>query len=653
MSLKPPANPNSPLGDGRVFWNAVTDGGALAGVATSQHTAIQRTINSAHAAGGGTVFVPDGTYTLTSGLTGYSDITLELSPGAVLDFSTAAVSTTLLSFTGTEAATVALTGNTTVGGTSLSVAAGAESGFTAGDYVRVGSTAIWDPGRTNNPLGEIAVVLSTASGTINLRSPLVGGAYNTADSAVVSKITPLRRCGVRGGKILGGGSGSQHAGIVFDMVVHGSVVGTHFDAVEYVALAAYDSIDVVFDGVNVERSNLAGTGYGVMFVYACAGCKVVNSHFRDCRHGTTSGGGTSRKGFPRRCLYANNTIVDTTDVGMDIHANAEDMTITGNTIYDAGNMGINVNCPSATITNNTIVRSASDGIQIRNFSDAPTQYTVTGNRIIAPGSGGIEWLSSGTSHGTTNYGAVISDNYIQDSVAQSIVVSVTSPDAFRLSGAVVKGNVIRNPGSQAIRFVTVDNSVIADNVCHDVPNTLTGIFLNDVNDATVTGNVVEYVSLNSGTAFLVSPGTGVVLTGNRAKNAWTGINVSAASSGCTIANNDMTGATNTYTLSTGTGHVIQNNTPGVVPTTTAAATTTLPRYATVHTISGNTGITSITADTAGRVVTLIFSGTPTVTDGSNLKLAGNFVAAGTTNDVDTLTLVSDGTNWIEIARSAN
>ena len=46
---------------------------------------------------------------------------------------------------------------------------------------------------------------------------------------------------------------------------------------------------------------------------------------------------------------------------------------------------------------------------------------------------------------------------------------------------------------------------------------------------------------------------------------------------------------------------------------------------------------------------MIFDDVLTVTDGGNLKLAGNFVTAlGST-----ITLVCDGTNWYEISRSAN
>ena len=85
-------------------------------------------------------------------------------------------------------------------------------------------------------------------------------------------------------------------------------------------------------------------------------------------------------------------------------------------------------------------------------------------------------------------------------------------------------------------------------------------------------------------------------------------------------------------------------------TITAAATIT-PLEGNYFVVSGNTGIGSITATSQdiGRIITLNFSGTPTVTDGSNLKMAGNLVATAD----DTLTMICDGTNWIEIARSVN
>lgn len=68
-------------------------------------------------------------------------------------------------------------------------------------------------------------------------------------------------------------------------------------------------------------------------------------------------------------------------------------------------------------------------------------------------------------------------------------------------------------------------------------------------------------------------------------------------------------------------------------------------------VTGTTTVTSITSTNfaSGAVITLIFDGILTFTDGSNLKLAGNFVTSADA----TITLVFDGTNWFETSRSTN
>lgn len=83
----------------------------------------------------------------------------------------------------------------------------------------------------------------------------------------------------------------------------------------------------------------------------------------------------------------------------------------------------------------------------------------------------------------------------------------------------------------------------------------------------------------------------------------------------------------------------------------SAATLPIPDEKDVITVTGTTNITTgiSGANWAGRTITLIFSGVLTVTDGSNLRLAGNLTTAANT----TLTLTSNGTNWFEIARSVN
>jgi hypothetical protein len=94
--------------------------------------------------------------------------------------------------------------------------------------------------------------------------------------------------------------------------------------------------------------------------------------------------------------------------------------------------------------------------------------------------------------------------------------------------------------------------------------------------------------------------------------------------------------------------VVANET-ATTRTLASAATLTLPPGGEYFYITGTTGITSITVSFPERRVTLQFDDALTVTDGSNLRLAGNF----STTFMDTITLICDGTNWIECSRSVN
>lgn len=85
------------------------------------------------------------------------------------------------------------------------------------------------------------------------------------------------------------------------------------------------------------------------------------------------------------------------------------------------------------------------------------------------------------------------------------------------------------------------------------------------------------------------------------------------------------------------------------PQVASAAALTIPKVSPLVVITGTTNVTSMTAQMSGRRVMLKFNGALTFTDGSNLKLAGNFVTAADS----TIDLVCDGTNWFEMGRSAN
>ena len=83
---------------------------------------------------------------------------------------------------------------------------------------------------------------------------------------------------------------------------------------------------------------------------------------------------------------------------------------------------------------------------------------------------------------------------------------------------------------------------------------------------------------------------------------------------------------------------------------TASAAALAPLGKRTH-VTGTDAITSITTTNlkAGDELTLIFDSTATLTDGNNIKAAGNLSATAD----DTWTGVYDGTNVYEVGRSVN
>ena len=96
--------------------------------------------------------------------------------------------------------------------------------------------------------------------------------------------------------------------------------------------------------------------------------------------------------------------------------------------------------------------------------------------------------------------------------------------------------------------------------------------------------------------------------------------------------------------------LVVSGTGAVLPTIGSAAALALPNGSDEDfLVSGTTTITSIVARRPKRRVTLVFTSTAQMTDGSNLKLNGNFTGGANR----TITLLCDGTNWLEVSRSVN
>ena len=174
-----------------------------------------------------------------------------------------------------------------------------------------------------------------------------------------------------------------------------------------------------------------------------------------------------------------------------------------------------------------------------------------------------------------------------------------------------------------------------------------------VKDMVCTDNTVGGIVISTNA-------TKVMVQGNRCGNVVAsaqnyGLHIDAAGVGATsiISNNDFRdNATNTIlNASTSADIIFHNNSSDLTADLASATTITIPPDYDFYNLTGSTAITGITASWAGRRVSLKFGGNITVTDGNNIILAGGANMVGVAND--TITLVSDATNWYEESRADN
>lgn len=365
--------------------------------------------------------------------------------------------------------------------------------------------------------------------------------------------------------------------------------------------------------------------------------------FNSNRIKTTGGAGIIPMGTGRYNTVSGNTIEDTGNGilgagGDGIACYSQDNygnCITGNVITNAGNHGIHVGGDYQVVSGNTInevatVFSGASGILVGSEAGDPAaQYiSITGNTVncsnanVNAGIDVKDWannitITGNTVHNTATVGISLDDGSLYTVTGNSVLGSGTVGMTLNnVTRSTISGNLIANSNQNGISLTTSDQN-------------------------TFTGNMI----FNSGVS--VGGGTGYAMK------------IDSGSDGLLIANNQMRDTSETELVSiptAGTDTQFYNNyyADGAnnlnVPNLASAATITIPACYDAVNITGTTGITTINGMWEGRRVTLRFAAALTVKDGSNLKLAGNFV---TTPD-DILELFSpDGTNWFEVSRSAN
>ena len=193
-------------------------------------------------------------------------------------------------------------------------------------------------------------------------------------------------------------------------------------------------------------------------------------------------------------------------------------------------------------------------------------------------------------------------------------------------------------------FETAMQVKISGNSIHSCGNTTgSGITIASTKHFSITDNTVGY---NLADAAMTDPLTSTT--------ADFGIAIAATCDHYIVTGNNAMGNTADISDAGGPTKLVSNNlTTATTTVVTIASDSTLdvPETGDTFYVSGTTTINNLSAtvERPGRRVTLIFLASVTVNDGGNLKLAGSLSATAD----DTLSLVYDGTSWVETSRSVN
>ena len=383
--------------------------------------------------------------------------------------------------------------------------------------------------------------------------------------------------------------------------------------------------------------------------------------------------------------------------GIAIRDNADGATgtqsyINNCTVSGSGLYGIEVqDSKNVTVSNNSVATSGQDGIVIYGTSTAATDaITVSNNHVTGSGESGI---IAPYIYPTSNFGVAriqIINNKVKNSGQNGIViqsdggvcsgnVSFSNGTTISHQGILVNGNYLTIDGNTSSSNAGVGIDVgdgeqisITSNIVHD--NGIIGIEINSAQGCVVDSNIVRnnFINTSSGAGatqkagILIQEGsqfTGgtydIIVSNNSVQGGPDqnyGIALLVNTGRTSITNNSVSYSGNIrdiYIAATNGSFTCKGNVSSSASAVASASTVTIDHNLRFAIITGTATITSIVTDTAkyerGRKIDLLLAGAVTVTDGGNLRLAGDLTAAFGT----LLTLVSEDGTWYEVSRSIN
>ena len=554
-------------------------------------------------------------------------------PGVELNFEDWGDSGTpdeFLYFKGTVPTAINLSGNAASGDMDIDLVDA--STIARGDYLVITSNA--DFTTEDGSLGKVGEwihVTGVSSNNVTFTTPL-RGSYTTATTARVYRMSPTAgQLTLEGLKMVGVGLFNTNTigdrGIWIENAINSHVIDCE---VNYADNLGITLVNVMGGSVRGNRVNLepAGTNtqvrYGITLCNMCEDIDVTGNTAIGGREAIALSATGTLPGVTRNIKIAHNVARGATRTGIATHDTHENIQIDHNLIEHC-EQGIDSRIIGATIRGNTI----------RNMG------TISGtlNRAIYIGSGGGKLEISGNTIDTSAYGVVMRPDITHE----------TTPDHIDISNNVMRGisQIAVTLENTTSSTATLGQVTVADN---DIRCATSGAPIGVQLEGKWTAPIVmnnRFRGGNGGRSVYMhatanGTGTNGAINPTITGNVWDDFTepfIEHDTGKRTIFGNYEFDATS-------------------LPSIASASALTLPTTGNVFAVTGTTTINTINHAAAyvGRVITLMFSGTLTVTTNANAGAANDIQCAGAANFSatanDQLMLVSNGTLWREVSRTA-
>lgn len=559
-------------------------------------------------------------------------------PGAVLDFSSWANSgnSKYLLYAngaaafGVEPPSVGLAADSAKGTKSISLIPGGGASFSRGWHIVVSNAFFTTEDGSLGTKGEWIYVSSVSTDTLQLTARLRDD-YGVADVARVYPLTgKLCELSVEGLNILGPGQFTTDVlgdrGIGIDTGINCRVIGTSISRSDQLAVAfsnvlngAVEDTVVSFDPKGTNTVNQ----YGIHLSNNCENTKITLCDVVGGKEATGLTGTGGIQGITRDCTISYNRMRGAWRGGFTTHDQHENILCEGNIIEDC-EIGIDNRIVGGHYRSNTIRRTGtgSGSLDCALLLGSGAGRVIFENNVVEYVLRGV-WLSGIILHETVPGDIDIINNDMRQVRSHGVIIQNTTGSTSECGTVTVEGNRIEGNGSAATRGVEIEGKwrpIIRQN-SYRRGNSNRCVYLHATNNG-------------AGSNGSISP----VIEDERFDSTFTEPLIQHGSGRYLVMNNQMIGAS-------------------ALPTIASASIITVPTTGSLFKVTGTTGISAVnlTASYIGKEITLIFAASLSVTHNSGttvntIKLNGGANFSATADD--TLTLVSDGNQWIEKARSA-